>query len=327
MRKRIDVRLALRGSFGAALLSACVVQAQVPYPSKPVHLIVGYGAGGGSDSIARMMAQRLTEEFGRQVVVENRPGAGGNLGTEAVVRATADGHTLLMGNIGPIAVNPNLGKLPYEPTTDLAAITMIASTPLAVLVHPSLNTPTLKAFVALAKRESGNMNYSSAGAGTSHHLTGELFKIVTGVNLLHVPYRSAAEAVTSLVSGQVHMSPVAVPSAVGFVRAKRVQALAVTASKRVAALPDTPTAAEAGYKGIEVSTWYGLFAPAATPKPILDQIYAASARAIASPEAIRQLANFGADPSGMPPAEFSAFVKAERERWGTVVRKAGIKSE
>ena len=204
---------------------------------------------------------------------------------------------------------------------------MIASTPLVLLVHPSIGTPNLKAFIALARRERGNLNYSSAGSGTSHHLTGELFKQLAKVDILHVPYRSAADAVNALVSGQVHMSPVAVPSAVGFIRAGRVKALAVTSPRRIGALPEVPTAGEAGEKQLEVSTWYGLFAPSNTPAPVIDQIYAAASKAIAAPDVSRQLTNAGAEPSGMPPDQFAAFVRAERERWARLVRSAAIKAE
>jgi tripartite-type tricarboxylate transporter receptor subunit TctC len=228
------------------------------YPVKPVRLIIAYAAGGGTDTVGRVFAQKLSEGLGRQVIVDNRPGANGNIATEVAVKSQPDGYTMIMGNIGPIGVNPHLYKLAFDPLRDLAPVTLIATAPLLVVVHPSLPVNSLKELIALAKREPGKLSYSSAGVGSSNHLAGALFNIEAGVDVVHIPYKGAAPALTDLIAGQVQLSFQTLPSVGGNVKSKRLKPLAVTSARRASTYPEVPTAAEAGLKGFEVSAWYSI---------------------------------------------------------------------
>lgn len=297
------------------------------YPVKPVRLLVAYSAGGGTDTVARVFAQKLGEALGKQVIVDNRPGAGGNIATEIAVKSPPDGYTLLMGNVGPIGVNPHLYKLPFDPLRDLAPITLIGTAPLLVVVHPALPVKTLKDLIALARREPGKLSYSSAGVGSSNHLAGALFGIEANANIDHIPYKGASPAVIDLMSGQVQLSFQTIPSVGAQVKSKRLRALAVTSKTRSPAFPEIPTAAEAGLKGLEVSAWYSMLVPAGTPRTIIDRLHRETVTALKSKEVTDRLLSQGAEPAGITPDEFAEFMRAETAKWGKVVRVSGMKRD
>jgi tripartite-type tricarboxylate transporter receptor subunit TctC len=311
------------------LLAIIAAQSAVAqqYPIKPVRMVIAYAAGGGTDTVGRVFAQKLTEGLGRQVIVDNRPGANGNIATEIAVKSAPDGYTLLMGNVGPIAVNPHLYKLAFDPLRDLAPVSLIALAPLLVVVHPSLPVATLKDLVALARREPGRLTYSSAGVGSSNHLAGALFNIEAGTNIEHVPYKGAAPALTDLIAGNVQLSYQTLPSVGGNVKSKRVKALAVTSAKRSAIYPEVPTAAESGLKGFEVSAWYSIVAPAATPPAIVERIRDELVKALRQTDVLERLGAEGAEPVGSTPREFGSFMRAESAKWGKVVRISGMKAD
>jgi len=297
------------------------------YPVKPVRLIIAYAAGGGTDTVGRVFAQKLTEGLGRQVIVDNRPGANGNIATEIAVNSPPDGYTMIMGNIGPIGVNPNLYKLAFDPIRDLAPVTLIATAPLLVVVHPSLPVISLKELIALAKRQPGKVSYSSAGVGSSNHLAGALFNIEAGVDVVHIPYKGASPAVIDLMAGQVQLSFQTLPSVGPNVRAKRLKPLAITSKKRSAAFPDVPSAPEAGLPGFEVSAWYSLLVPAGTPRAIVDRLNAETLKALKQKDVIERLQVEGAEAAGTTPEEFGEFMRAETAKWGRVVKLSGMKAE
>lgn len=312
------------------LLSAALTHADLiaqQYPAKPIRLIVAYAAGGGTDIVGRVFAQKLTEGLGKQVIVDNRPGAAGNIATELAIQSPPDGYTLLMGNIGPIAVNPHLYKLPFDPLRDLAPVTFLAAAPLLVVVHPALPVKSLRELIALARRQPGALSYSSAGVGSSNHLAGALFSIETGTNILHIPYKGAAPAVTDLIAGQVQVSFQTLPSVGGAMKSKRVKALAVTSAKRSSVYPDIPTAAEAGVKGFEVSAWYSIVAPAGTPRLIIDRLHGELVKALRQKEVTARLLAEGAEPAGLPPDAFAELMRSETAKWGRVVKISGMKAD
>ncbi len=314
--------------FIAAVLVAAAHDAPAQqYPTKPIRLIVGYAAGGGTDTVARVFAQRLTEGLGRQVIVDNRPGAAGNISTELAVRSPPDGYTLLMGNIGPIAVNPHLYKLTFDPLRDLTPISLIALAPLLVVVHPSLPVKSLKDLVALARREPGKLSYSSAGVGSSNHLAGALFNIEARADVVHIPYKGAAPALTDLIAGNVQLSFQTLPSLGGSVRSGRVRALAVTSAKRSRLYPEIPTAAEAGLKEFEVSAWYSIVAPAGTPRTVVDRVRDEIVKALAQKDVLDRMTAEGAEPMGSTPEAFAEFMRIETAKWGRVVRISGMKPD
>lgn len=318
----------LAALFIAAVLVAAAHDAPAQqYPTKPIRLIVGYAAGGGTDTVARVFAQRLTDGLGRQVIVDNRPGAAGNISTELAVRSPPDGYTLLMGNIGPIAVNPHLYKLTFDPLRDLTPISLIALAPLLVVVHPSLPVKSLKDLVALARREPGKLSYSSAGVGSSNHLAGALFNIEARTDVVHIPYKGAAPALTDLIAGNVQLSFQTLPSLGGSVRSGRVRALAVTSAKRSRLYPEIPTAAEAGLKEFEVSAWYSIVAPAGTPRTVVDRVRDEIVKALAQKDVLDRMTAEGAEPMGSTPEAFAEFMRIETAKWGRVVRISGMKPD
>ena len=297
------------------------------YPVKPVRLIVAYAPGGGTDIVARVFAQKLGEGLGRQVVVDNRPGGGGNIATDIAVKSPADGYTILMGNIGPIAVNPHLYKLAFDPQRDLAPVMLIALAPLLIVVHPALPVNSLKDMVALARRQPGALSYSSAGVGSSNHLAGALFNIEAGTHIVHVPYKGASPAVIDLMAGQVQLSFQTLPSVSSNVTAKRLKALAVTSAKRTALFPQVPTTGEAGLREVEVSAWYSVLAPAGTPRAIIDRLHDELAKALQQKEVLDRLIAEGAEPSGSTPEAFGEFMRTESAKWGKVVKLSGMKAD
>jgi tripartite-type tricarboxylate transporter receptor subunit TctC len=296
------------------------------FPAKPVRLIVPFPAGGGSDVIGRILAQKLSERLGQQVVVENRPGAGGSIGTEAAVRSAPDGYTMVLASTSEIAVNPAIySKLSYDPLKDLTPIAMVASTPMVVIVSPSLPAKSIGELIALAKAKPGEINVASAGNGSFTHLASELFRSMTGVTWTHVPYKGAPPALTDTLGGQVQSFLSSVPSALGHIKTGRLRALAVTSAKRSAEMPDVPTIAESGYAGFEANTWYGLLAPAGTPAPVVARLNAAANRVLAMPDVRQRLASEGGDALGGTPEQFAAFLRAEHAKWGRVVKESGAK--
>jgi len=307
------------------LLCAAQAAAQDAYPSKAIRIFVGFAPGGGTDIMARVLAPRMSERLGQPVIVENRPGAGGNLATEAVAKAAPDGYTLLMGTIAALAINPSLYKnLPFDPLKDLTPISLGVSLANVVVVNSSLTAKSLPELITLAQQQPGKISYSSSGNGTAGHLSGALFESMANVSLLHVPYKSGGQAMTDLIGGQVNMSFAAAPGAIAQIKAGKIRALAVTTRTRSAFLPEVPTVAEAtGIKGYESSNWYGLVGPARLPKPILDKLNAAMVATLNEPAIRDKLALQGLDSTPSSPEEFSAFLRAELLKWAKVVKDTG----
>jgi tripartite-type tricarboxylate transporter receptor subunit TctC len=309
----------------AALLLAAPAAAQ--YPAKPVRFIVPSSAGGGTDIIARALAQKLSEALGQQFVVENRPGAGQMIGIELAARAPADGHTILM-TASTLAINPIMyKKVSYDPLRDFAPITQAASLPNVLVVHPSLPVKSVAELIALAKREPGKIAYASAGVGTSPQMSVELLKSLAGIDLLHVPYKGTGPGVIDVLAGQVKVMTPNVLTALPHIKSGRLRALAVTGAKRSEALPGVPTMAEAGVPGYESVQWYGVLAPAGTPREIVQRLYAEIAKALHAGEVRERLAADGAEPVGSTPEEFAAFIRAEIAKWSKVAKAAGINPE
>jgi tripartite-type tricarboxylate transporter receptor subunit TctC len=312
----------------AAALLLCAAQASAQtFPSKPVRIVVPYGPGGISDRLSRQVGQRLTAAWGQQIIVENRPGGGTNIGTELVVNAPADGYTLLASGIANTVMPALHAKLPYDPIKDLAWVTNIAKVPVLIVTHPSLPVRNVKELIALAKAQPGALNFASSGIATSGHLAGELFKGEAGVAMTHIPYKGSTGALVDTLSGQVPIYFGAMSSPMAHVKAGRLRAIALTTLKRSPAAPDIPTVHEQGLTGFETSTWYGISAPAGTPKPIVEKVQADIARAIQHPEVRDRLASEGAEFVGDTPEAFTAFVKSELAKWARVVRSAGLKAE
>jgi tripartite-type tricarboxylate transporter receptor subunit TctC len=297
------------------------------YPSKPIRLILPFPPGGGTDILGRLIAERLSASLGQPVVVENRGGAGGNVGAEAAAHSAPDGYTLLL--VAPtLAISPSLySKLSFDPIRDFAPISLVATVPNVMITNPSVPAKTLQEFIALAKAKPGAMNFGSGGAGTSNHLGGALFNIVAGVQLVHVPYKGVNLAMNDVLAGNIQLVLIGIPAAAPNIKSGRLRALAVLARERSAALPDVPTAAEAGLPDFDVTTWYGVLAPAATPRAIVMRLNGELVRIMHSPELKERLAAMATDPWTSTPEEFAAYIKEETARWAEVVRKAGIKAE
>lgn len=294
------------------------------YPTRPVTMVVPFAPGGGSDNIARYVASRLTERTGATFIIDNKPGAGTNIGNEAVSRAAPDGQTLLFGQV-TLSINPFIySTLRYNVQKDFVPVAHIADSPTVLVVTSALPVKTLKEFVAYAKANPGTLNYGSGGKGTSVHLAGELFSSLTGTQMVHVPYRGSALAMTDLIGGQVQSMFDTAPSALQHIKGGKVRALAVTGSKRVADLPDVPTFAEAGVAGFDAPAWYGIFAPAGTPAPIVQYLNAEVEQILKEPATQQRLTQLGSVPVGGSPQAFGQFVDAESKRWSAVVRQANV---
>jgi tripartite-type tricarboxylate transporter receptor subunit TctC len=319
--------LMITAALAATPFAAAPAQAQ-DWPSKPITMVVPYAAGGGTDVIARAVAQKLQERLGVGVVIENRAGAGGNLGTTAAALAPADGYTVLISNIGPMAVNPSLFKnLKHDPAEVLEPVTLIAKAPLLLLVHQSVKAGSAKELIAMAKAEPEQLTYGTAGYGSANHIATALFELMAEVKLKHAPYRGAGPALNDLIGGHIPVMFATLPSAIGHVKGGSLKALAVTTAERAPALPEVPTLSEAGVAGYEASGWYGVFVRKGTPQAIVDRLQTEVATVINLPEVRGNLELEGAQPIGNSPAEFAAFVKAEREKWAKVVSQADIKVE
>jgi len=297
------------------------------YPARPLRLVVPFPPGGGTDIMGRLVAAHLTDKLGVQTVVDNRGGAGGIIGTDLAAKATPDGHTLLIGSVSTISINPSLyAKLPFDTQKDLAPVSLIASTPSVVVVPASLAARSVKELVALAKSKPGQLNFASAGSGTSHHLGGELFKITAGINIVHVPYKGTAPAVTDLVAGQVSMMIANMPSVLPMIKAARLRPLAVTSLNRSSLMPELPTVAESGLPGFEVIVWYGVLAPAATPKPIVTKLNGHLKQMASNPEVKERLAGQGAEAISSTPEEFARKIREDMKKWSQVVEVSGARA-
>ncbi len=297
------------------------------YPAKPVRVIAPFPPSGGTDLFARAIAQKLGAVFGQQVVVDNRSGAGGMIGSDMVARAAPDGYTLLVTSSSTLSIAPHLARKPlYDPLRDFAPVIIIASAPNLLVVHPSLPVRTVRALIDLAKARPGAINYASNGSGTLSHLTGELFKLQTGTNLVHIPYKGGPPALIDLVAGQVSVLFTAIPTALTQVRAGRLRAVAVTGLKRVDAVKELPTVAET-LPGFESSQWWSMLAPPGTPPEIVDKLNAEVARMLVDADVKARFANEGADAIGGSPRDFAAYLKADYEKWSRVVKEAGIRPE
>jgi tripartite-type tricarboxylate transporter receptor subunit TctC len=316
-----------RAALAALLLSALAGAASAQYPSRPVRFIVPSAVGGGTDIIARAIALKLSESLGAQFVVENRPGAGQMIGIELAAKAPADGYTILMA-ASTLAINPIMYKaVPYDPVRDFAPITQAATLPNVVVVHPSLPVKSISELIAYAKAHPGQLNFASAGIGTSPQMSIELLKSMAGIDMVHIPYKGTAPGVVDVLAGQVLVMAPNVLTALPHIKSGKLRALAVTSPKRSAALPDVPTVAEAGLPGYDSTQWYGVLAPAGTQREIVARLHGAIARALRDEEVGRRLAADGAEPVGSSPEEFTAFIKSETEKWAKVARAAGIKAE
>lgn len=312
--------------FALMLCVFSTVCAAQSYPSKPIRLIVPFAPGGGVDLIGRIIAQKLQEARGQPVIVDNRGGGGGNIGTDMVAKSPPDGYTLLMGYVGNLAINPFLfRKLPYDPVKDFSPISLAATAPNLLVAHPSLSANTVKDLVALAKMKPGSLSYASAGNGTVGHMVAELFKSVTGIGIVHIPYKGNGPAVTDLLGGQVQLMFAAPGAVISFVEVKKLKALAVASNQRLPELGDTPTFAEAGFPGVEASAWYGVLTSAGTPKNIVSALNKEIVRIMQVPEVKERLAVHGYKAVTSSPEEFAQLIKSDLIKWQKVVKASGAK--
>ena len=321
-------RAALSLAATLAILAPHAARAADAYPAKPVRFVVAFPPGGGTDIIARAIAQKLAERIAQQVVVDNRPGAGGNIGTDIVAKSAPDGYTMLMGSAGPLAINASLfGKMPFDPIKDLAPVTLAASTPNVLVVHPSLRVATVKELIALAKARPGEINFASSGHGTPAHLAGELFNSMAGVKMVHVPYKGAAPALADLLGGQVQLMFSTMPPALPHVKDGKLRALAVTSAKRSPAAPDIPTLDEIALPGFEANTWHGVVVPAGTPATIVARLNREIVAILHLPDVVERFSSQGAEALGSTPEEFAAYIRSETLKWAKAVRDSGAKAE
>ncbi len=322
------LRIALAGcAAGLFAVAPATTFAQADdYPTKPVRIIVPFGPGGSTDQLARLVADRLSQTWGKQFIVENRAGAGGNIGAGVVATADPDGHALVMGSIGTHATNSLIyPKMPYDTVNDFATITQVANVPLILVVHPSLEAKSVADLIAILKAKPGQFNYASGGNGASQHLAGELFKHLTGTDVQHVPYKGSAASLPDLLAGRMTFMFADLPLVQPYIKDGRLRALAIAGRNRITQLPDVPTVAESGVPGYEASAWYALFAPAKTPVAIIDKLQRAIAKEFKNPDTQRRLDAMGVEAVAGTPAELRKFQASEIARWGEVVKAAGIR--
>ncbi len=319
------LRLAVVASFAGLLGSHAIVAAAQSYPVKPIRVVVIFPAGGTADMLARVVGEGLTEKWGRPVVIDNRPGASGNIAAEIVAKAPPDGYTILLGGLTTHGINPSLyRKLPYDAVKDFAPVTTAAATPLVLVVNPSVPAQSVRELIALAKAKPKELNYASFGNGTSAHLSGVLFNLSAGVDMVHVPYKGSPPAVADLLAGRVQVMFDAIPVALPHIKAGKLRALAVTSSYRSNALPDLPTIAESGLPGFDVVGWLAFFAPAAVEKEIVRNLSAEIANILRQPDVHARLTSLGLEPRGDAPEACAAFVHAELDKWAPVVKASGV---
>jgi tripartite-type tricarboxylate transporter receptor subunit TctC len=298
------------------------------YPSKPIRFVSPYPPGGANDILARIVGQKLGESVGQQIVIENRAGATGNIGAEVVAKAAPDGYTILMGQASNLTINVSLmSKMPYDPVRDFAPVTLVATTPNLLVVHPSLPVRTVKDLVVLARAKPGSINYASSGSGSAGHLAAELFKRVAHIDMVHIPYKGAAPALTDVVAGQAQLYFTSPISAQPFVKAGRLRMVAVTSLKRSPSMPDIPTVAESGYPDFDVVSWWGILTPAGVPKDIIARLHTEIVKVLALPEIKAKFADQGADVASDTPEQFAAYIKTEIAKWARLIKELGVKSE
>jgi tripartite-type tricarboxylate transporter receptor subunit TctC len=299
------------------------------YPTKPIRIIVPFAPGGGSDILSRILGPKLTKSWGQSVIVDNRGGAGGIVGTEMVAKAPPDGYTLTMGYIGTHAINPSLyPKLSYDPVKDFAPVALVAAMPNILVVHPSLPVKSVQELIALAKSKPGELNYGSGGVGTAPHLAGELFNYMAGVKMVHIPYKGSGPALTELLGGHLSLMFNTMVQTTPHVKADKLRGLGVTSAKRSAAIPELPTIAESGLPGYEMVGWFGVLAPAGTPKEIVTKLNIEINKILNMPDVKELLVTLGSEPTGITtPEQFGAFIKAEITKWAKVVKESGMKPE
>ena len=309
------------------LLAASIVTAQ-DYPNKAIRFIMPYPIGGSIDIAGRLVAQRLADNLGQGVVVDNRTGAGGVVGTETAARAAPDGYTLLMGGTGTLALSPSLQKnLPYDPNRDFTPVTLLVTIPYVVVVNPALRANNIRELIALAKAKPGEINYGSGGNGSAPHLAAELFKTMADVKITHVPYKGSTPAITDTMSGQVQLTFTGIPSAIAYIKAGRLRAIGVTSAKRTAALPEVPTIAESGVAGYEVNPWFGVLLPARAATPLVTRINAEILKVLNLPATRERFAAEGFEAAGNTPAQFAAYIRSEQAKWAKVIKDANIRAD
>lgn len=314
--------------FGAAAVADSGVALAQDYPAKPVRIVLSFPPGGGTDAIARPLAQRMTRSLGQPVIIDHRPGANGILALELVATSPADGHTLILSNVGPIAMNPGLyAKLPYDPIKSFAPVTLVGSAQYVLLVHPSTSIKSLKEFLVLARKRPGAVNYATTGVGSTPHLAGELLKNLAGIDIVGVQYKGGGPALIALMSGEVSMYFASMPSALPHMKGGRLLGLAVSGAKRASAAPELPTVAEAGVRDFEVDGWYGVMAPAGTDAARINRIAAVIHGALEEPELREQFRKEGIEVAYSSPEQFSNYIKQEIGKWSRVIRTSGIKAE
>ncbi len=318
------------GAAAAAILSVTVVnpgaaQTKSAYPTKPVRYLIPFAVGGTNDIVGRIVAQKLSELFGQQVVVDNRGGAGGTLAAEVVAHAAPDGYTILQGNPGPSTIAASLTRnLAYDPVRDFAPVTLVSVAPLVLVVHPSLPARNVKEFIALAKSKPGRFNYATSSQGSINHLAMELLQEAAGIEVLHVPYKGTGAAMTDLLAGQIQMTLAGIPPVQEFLNTGRLRALAVSGAKRAELLPETPSFVELGYRDVEAYTWTGLLLPSRTPSGIVTRWHTETVKVLREPAVRERFRALGVEPVGNTPAEFAVFLKDETAKWARAVKKAGI---
>ncbi|MBI1964769.1 MAG: tripartite tricarboxylate transporter substrate binding protein [Betaproteobacteria bacterium] len=315
----------LRGVLAAGAAALPLFAAAQAWPDKPIRVIVSVPAGGTPDVTARLVTPGLSRLLGQQLVVDNRPGAGGLIGAELASKATPDGYTLFISSPGALTILPHLRKVPYDTLRDFAPVGLISIGPFVLIVHPSVPVQSVQALIALARAQPGKLNYASAGNGVANHLAMELFKQMTGVDITHVPYKGAPQAVTDVLAGHMNMMFNSVAPIIAHIKAGRVRVLGIASSRRSPRLPDVPTIAEAGVPGFEAVNWFGLFAPAKTPKRIIARLNEALVKIVRAPETRKQFEALGADPVGGSPEEFAAFIRRDTEKYAKVVKFSGAK--
>jgi tripartite-type tricarboxylate transporter receptor subunit TctC len=311
----------------AAGLALAASTAFAQYPNKPVTIVVGFEPGGGTDTTARILQSVLGEQLGQQIVVENRAGAGGNIAVDHVAKAAPDGYTLVLANVGALAVNPHILKTPYDPLKDLVPISMAAEFANVLVVQPSLNVKSVGDFVKLAKSKPATVTYASSGIGGAGHLSGELLKRMAQVDIVHVPYKGGGPAMQGFLGGQVDSFFATPISSISQIRAGKAIAVATTGSKRAALMPEVPTIAESGFPGYEALNWYGFLGPRGVQKDVVDRLNKEIVKALAHPQVVAALHKTGTEPKSSTPDEFAAYIKREYDTWGKVVKEAGIKAQ
>jgi len=310
-----------------ALLLVLPLQAAAQYPNRPVKLIVPFPPSGATDIVGRIVAQKLGEQLGQSVVVENKPGAGGSIGSDLVAKSPADGYTLLMATSSTHSIGPSLQKLPYDPLKDFAPVLHVANVPNVLVVSPTLNISSVKELVALAKSKPGQLNYASSGIGTIVHLNAEFFKLIAGVNLQHVPYKGTALSIPDVANGNIAMLFDSLASVQPHVKSGRVKPLAVNASTRSPLMPDVPTLSEAGMPQFDRYTWFGMFAPAGTPREIVARVQAETVAALKAPDVLKRFSDVGAEPVGSTPEQFVERIRSDTAKWAEVIKAANVKVE